>query len=66
MDNTLPIAPVRKLLKEAGCKRISDDAVLTVIKSIENMITDIGHDASAIANHSGRITVRNDDILFIL
>jgi DNA-binding protein len=66
MDNTLPIAPVRKLLKEAGCKRISDEAVLTVVKVAENAISEIGQEASAIANHANRVTVRDDDILFVI
>lgn len=58
----LPLAPLKRILKEAGATRISDEAVVELAKVLEEYGAEIGGEASKYASHAGRITVRAEDI----
>jgi len=63
---TIPKAPVARILMNAGAKRVSAGAVDVFADVITRMALDIGERASRIAKHSGRKTVHEEDVKIAL
>ncbi|MDR3292137.1 MAG: histone family protein [Methanobrevibacter sp.] len=60
--NELPIAPVARLLKNAGAERISEDAKVVLVEALENYATVVAEKSLSYAKHTGRKTVKAGDI----
>ncbi|MCE5214217.1 MAG: histone family protein [Methanobacterium sp.] len=58
----LPIAPVGRIIKNAGAPRISKDAKVALTKILEDKGLEIALDAISLAKHSGRKTVMKRDV----
>ena len=58
----LPIAPIKRILKEAGAQRVSDDAAIELAKVLEEYGEEISEAANRLAKHAGRKTVKAEDI----
>ena len=58
----LPIAPIKRLLKNAGASRISEDAAIKLADVLEEIGEDLARDATKLAKHAGRKTVKAEDI----
>ena len=58
----LPIAPIKRLLKNAGASRISDDAAIKLTEVLEEIGEDLSRNATKLAKHAGRKTVKAEDI----
>lgn len=58
----LPLAPVKRLIKNAGAERVSEDASALFAEHLEEQATIIAENAVKLANHAGRKTVKADDI----
>lgn len=59
----IPIAPVRKMIKNTSNARVSKDAGIELTKILESIGTEISKDAVILAKHAGRNTVKSADIL---
>ena len=61
-DGELSTAAVRRLIEKAGADRVGDDAVEELGKIIEDYAVQVSKEATALAKHAGRKTVKADDI----
>jgi histone H3/H4 len=59
---SLPVAPVERLIKEAGISRISITATKAIIDDAENYIKDRAAKAYVLTQHAGRNTLRVEDV----
>jgi len=58
----LPVAPVSRLIREAGAKRVSEGARDELAKILENYGLEIAEEAVEWATHAKRKTVKAEDI----
>lgn len=58
----LPLAAMEKLLKKMGAERVSDPAKVAMREELEKISDGIGEKAVRFARHSGRKTVKAEDI----
>lgn len=58
----LPRMPFERILKKAGVKRVSKDALEEFGKVIEEELMKIATEAATMAKHAGRKTITDEDI----
>ncbi|MCD6387437.1 MAG: histone family protein [Candidatus Methanospirare jalkutatii] len=58
----LPVAPITRIIKQAGAERVSGDASTTLVELVEQYARKVAEEAVALAKHSGRKTVKKEDI----
>ncbi len=58
----LPIAPIGRIIKNAGGQRISQDAEKTLEKVLEQWGEKVSRQAVKLAKHAGRKTIKAADI----
>jgi histone H3/H4 len=60
--SVLPKLPFERLMKKAGAKRVSEEALDEMAKILEEKLTEISKEAAMRAKHAGRKTILEEDI----
>lgn len=58
----LPLLPFERILKKAGAKRVSQEAMDEFSKVMEDRLIMIAQEATALAKHAGRKTIIDQDV----
>ncbi len=58
----LPLAPIGRIIKNAGGKRVSPEAEKVLAKLVEEMAEEVAAEAVQCAKHAGRVTIKASDI----
>lgn len=58
----LPLAPLKRVAKNAGAQRVSEEAVVELREVLEEIAEDLAKDAVVATKHAGRVTVKKEDI----
>ena len=58
----LPRLPFERILKRAGAKRVSQEALEEFSKVMEEKLMEIAKEAAMMAKHAGRKTIIEEDV----
>ncbi len=58
----LPVAPLYRILRKAGAKRVSEEAKRVFVETIIEIAEKIAERAVELAKHAGRKTVQEEDV----
>ena len=62
MPKDMPLAPLERILKKAGAKRVSKSALVEFAEVIIDYAHDLSVKAAELAEHAGRKTIIGADI----
>ena len=60
--SVLPLAPIQRIIRNAGAERVSEDAGIELSNTLENIGLSISREAVTFAKYAGRTTVKGNDI----
>ena len=58
----IPKAPIARIIKEAGAKRVSEDAKAELAAYVEEVARNVAKEATQVAKIAKRKTIKADDI----
>ena len=60
--SVLPKLPFERIMKKAGAKRVSEEAMEEMAKVLEEKLMEIAKEAALLAKHAGRKTILEEDV----
>lgn len=58
----LPLAPLERLLRKAGAKRVSKSALVEFANVVSDYVKDLSTESMTLAKHAGRKTILDVDV----
>jgi len=58
----IPLAPLERILRRAGAQRVSEDAVVTLSKILQDAAEEMSEDIIENAKKSGRDIIQPEDV----
>lgn len=58
----IPLAPLERILRKAGAKRVSKEALKQFSDVLSEYAYDLSEEAAALAEHAGRKTILDTDV----
>jgi histone H3/H4 len=62
MVKEFPLYPLEQLARKAGAERVSREALIAMRNTLLEVSEKIASDSVAIARHTGRVTVKGEDV----
>ena len=62
IKRSIPLAAMEKILKKSGANRVADSAKIMLRDVLEGIAEDISTQATKLASHAGRKTIKSEDI----
>ena len=62
----IPISPIDRLMRKAGAERVSEEASKKMAEVLEEYASEVARGAADVARHTGRKTVKAEDIKLAL
>lgn len=62
MTKFVPLLPFERILKKAGAKRVSQDALEEFAMVVEEKLYAVAKEAAVLAKHAGRKTIVAEDV----
>lgn len=59
----IPKEVLKRMIKDAGADRVSEDAAIELGRILESISEEISDNAKLLANHAGRSTIRSEDVI---
>lgn len=60
--NNIPVAPIKRIIKDAGAERVSDKAAIFLAELLEQNAEQLAEKAVMMANVAGRKTITDTDL----
>lgn len=62
----IPVSPIDRLMRKAGADRVSEEASKKMVELLEEYADEVARSAAEVARHTGRKTVKAEDIKLAL
>lgn len=61
--NELPLAPLKRIVKNNGASRISGEGLTAFNDAVEQMAETLAERSGELAAHAGRVTIKKEDVV---
>jgi histone H3/H4 len=62
MVKDFPLAPLEKILKKAGARRVSKEALIELKSALLDITNKVALEAIKLSHHAKRVTIKREDI----
>lgn len=62
----IPVSPIDRLVRKAGAERVSEETSKKMVEVLEEYASEVARSAAEISRHTGRKTIKAEDIKLAL